>query len=203
MKIKKEEEIKDEVIEREEIKKENIEKEEEEDEAAVHVVLQASFRASLSRFANPSSPPSTTRAAPPKRPPDSNPNPSSSASLPVTVAVARPTTTGTTPGVTVRRQDEGNIDGVPSDSPAVQDQALVLLRRSTRKRKKSTRQSFLDAGDENGEGDDGRGDVRPSKKMKKKIRRGEPARAPEVDLSHLGALPEYLAEDLDGTFLMT
>jgi hypothetical protein len=163
MKIK-QEEIKEEDVETEEIEKEKIKNED----------VESSFRASLSRFSYPPSPPSARR--PPKRPsPGSNPNPPPSASLTVTVAVAQPSPV---------RQDGSNND----DSGAVQAQAL---RRSPRKRKGETRPS-LDTGD-------GAGGTRPSKKMKK-TRRGNP-RAPEVDLSHFGALPEYLAEDLDGTFL--
>ena len=170
MKIKKEE-INDEGIKLDpvEIKKENIKKEED---------VASSCRASLSRFANPSSPPSARTR--PKRPSsDSNPDPSSSVSLTVTVAVGRPTP------VTVRQHESNNEESV-DPSPAVQ-----ARRRSSRKRK--TRPS-LDAGD-GGESDI----IRPLKKMKKR-RQGNP-RVPEEDLSHLGALPEYLAEDLDGTFL--
>jgi hypothetical protein len=176
MKIKKE--IKEENIETEETKTENVKKEED-------ASVVSSFRASLSRFANPSSPPSTR--APPKRPPDSNPNPSSSASLTETVAVARPSPV---------RQDERNNEAGGSvsvdPSPAVQ-----TLRRSPRKRKENAGPS-LDAGDGDGDG----GDIRPSKKMKK-TRRGNPRAPEEEDLSHLGGLPEYLAEGLDGTFLLT
>ena len=173
MKIKEEEGVKEEDsdIETKEIKNEEVE---------------SSFRASISRFSYPSSPPSARRT--PKRPPPgSNPNPPpppSSPSLTVTVAVAPQPT----PAV---RQDEGNND------ESVGSGAVQALRRSPRKRKGETRPR-LDAGD-----GDGGGDTRPSKKMKK-MRRGNP-RAPEVDLSRLprqGALPEYLAEDLDGTFLL-
>jgi hypothetical protein len=174
--------------------KKNMKIEEEEEDIRVETKeiknedVESSFRASISRFSYPlpSSPPSARRT--PKRPsPGSNPNrPISSPSLTVTVAVAQPT-----PAVTVR-PDESNNDG-SVDSGAVQ-----ALRRSPRKRKGETR-PLLDAGD-----GDGGGGTSPSKKMKK-MRRGNPrARAREVDLSHLprqGALPEYLAEDLDGTFL--
>jgi hypothetical protein len=163
MKIRKEE-IKEEDIKTEEIKKDEIKKEED---------VESSFRASLSRFAYPSSPPSAH--PPPKRPSpdsDSNPNPPPSASLTVTVAVAQlPTPV---------RQDHGRNESVDSQA----------LRRSLRKRKGETRQS-LDTGN-------GGGGTRPPSKKK---RRGNP-RAPDVDMSHLGALPEYLAEDLDGTFLL-
>lgn len=167
MKIKKEE-IKEEGIKTEDIKKETIKKED----------VEPSFRASLSHFAYPSSPPS---ARPPKRPSpdsDSNPNPSPSASLTVTVAVAQPAPDG--------RNNDGSV---ASDSQAV----VQALRRSPRKRKGETRQS-LDTG---GGGDTA--STRPSKR----VRRGNPPRAPVVDLSHLGALPEHLAEDLDGTFHFT
>ena len=167
MKIKMEE-INQEVIKTEEIEEEKIEKED----------VESSFRASLSRFSYPSSPPSARRR--PKRPsPDSNPNPPTSASLTVSVAVAQPTPTV--------RQDESNND------ESIGSGAVQALRRSPRKRKGETR-PCLDTGD-----GVGGGGIRPSKKMKK-IRRGNP-RAPEVDLSHFGALPEHLAEDLDGTSL--
>lgn len=172
MKIKKEE-IKEEDIKTEDIKKETIKKED----------VESSFRASLSHFAYPSSPPSARR--PPKRPSpdsDSNPNPPSSASLTVSVAVAQAAQPAP------ERQDGRNNDGsVASDS-----QILVqALRRSPRKRKGETRQSL----------DTGSGGDTTSTRPSKRVRRGNPPRAPEVDLSHLGALPEYLAEDLDGTFL--
>ena len=164
-------------IEEEEIKEEDIESE----EKSKNKDVESSFRASISRFSYPSSPPSARRT--PMRPsPGSNPNPS----LTVTVAVA-PQPTPTT-GV---RQDESD------DDQSVDSGAVQVLRRSPRKRKGETR-PCLDAGD-------GDGGIRPSKKMKK-MRRGNLARAPGVDLSHLprqGALPEYLAEDLDGTFLLT
>ena len=167
MKIKKEEiNIKTEEIEKKEIKEED--------------VLKSSFRASLSRFAYPSSPPSSARR-PPKRPSpdDSNPNPPpSSPSLTVTVAVAQPTP--------VPQGGRNNEDPEPED---VASRTVQVLRRSSRKRKGETRLS-LDTG----------GGTRPSKK---KRRRGNPPRASEGDLSHLGALPEYLAENLDGTFLLT
>jgi hypothetical protein len=167
MKIKKEE-IKEEIVDTEdEIKEERIKNED----------VESSFRASISRFSYPLSPPSPRRS--PKRPsPGSNP----SAPLSATVAVAQPTTP-------VRQGGSNNDESVQVDSGAVQ-----VLRRSPRKRKGETRPR-LDAGDGDGDG----GGTRPSKKMRK-TRRGNP-RAPDVDLSHLGALPEYLAEDLDGTCL--
>jgi hypothetical protein len=163
MKIEKEE-IKEEDIKTEEITKEEIKKED----------VESSFRASLSHFAYPSSPPSARR--PPKRPsPDSIPNPPSSASLTVTVAVAQPTP----------RKNDGSVASEPQAVQPVQ-----ALRRSHRKRKGETRQS-LDTG-----GGGGGTSTRPSKKVRRN------PRAPEAaDLSHLGALPEHLAEDLDGTFL--
>lgn len=158
-------------VKQEEIKEEDVETEEIEKDKIKNEDVESSFRASLSRFSYP--PPSPRR--PPKRPsPGSNPNPPSSASLTVTVAVAQPSP--------VRQDGSNNDESV--DSGAVQ-----ALRRSPRKHKGETRPS-LDAGDGGG--------TRPSKKMKK-TRRKNP-RAPEVDLSHFGALPEYLAEDLDGTF---
>jgi len=185
MKIKKEEGIKTEEIEKEKIKKED-----EED-----VVVESSlFRASL---ANPSSPPSARRT-PPTRPlsPAAKPNPppSASASHTVAVAVARPTTP-------VRNDERsGSVD--PSQAQAVA-QPVQALRRSPRKRKGpgETRTS-LDTGDGDGDGDD----TRPPKKMKKmrRVGRNLNPRAREVDLDNLpnlGALPEHLAEDLDGTFL--
>ena len=169
-------------IKKEEIKEEDINAEEIDEEEIKNEDVESSFRATLSRFSYPLSPPSARR--PPKRPsPGSNPNPPPSASLSVTdltVAVAQPTPV---------RQDEGNNDE-SIDSGAVQ-----ALRRSPRKRKGETR-PILDAGD----GDSG-GGTRPSKKMKKMRRGLGNPRAPEVDLSRFGALPEYLAEDLDGTFL--
>ena len=164
------------------IKKEDIKEEEEEikEEKIKNEDVESSFRASISRFSYPLSPPSARRS--PKRPsPGSNPNPPSSSSLSATVvAVAQPTPV---------RQDGSNND------QSVGSGAVQALRRSPRKRKGETR-PILDAGDEDGGG----GGTRPPKKMRK-TRRGNP-RAPDVDLSHLGALPEYLAEDLDGTFLL-
>jgi hypothetical protein len=160
-------------VKQEEIKEEDVETEDIEQEKIKNEDVESSFRASLSRFSYPPSPPSARR--PPKRPsPGSNPNPPPSASLTATVAVAQPSPV---------RQDGGNND------ESVGSGAVQALRRSPRKRKGESRPS-LDTGDGGG--------TRPSKKMKK-TRRGNP-RAPEVDLSHFGALPEYLAEDLDGTF---
>ena len=185
MKIKKEEDIKEEGIEKEKIKKEEEEEEEKEED-----VLESSFRASLSRFAYPSSPPSSTRRQPPlKRPsPDSNPNndhTSPSVSLTLTVAVAQ---SQSTPPVVTVQHGNNNDESVQT----------LLLRRSPRKRKGGENHQCLDTGGGGG-GDGGGAGTRPSKKMRRGGRR-----APEVDLSHLphlGALPEYLAEDLDGAFL--
>jgi hypothetical protein len=169
--------IKKEEIDEEDIKKEKIKKED----------VESSFRASLSRFSYPPPSPPSPRP-PPKRPSpdsDSNPNPpSSSASLTVTVAVAQPTP--------VRQDNEESV----VDSGAVQ-----VLRRSARKRKGETRPS-LDTDDGDGNGDGG---TRPSEKIRRGPRRGPQRnrRAPDVDLSQFGALPEHVAEDLDGTFLLT
>jgi hypothetical protein len=181
LKVKKEELMKEEdIIKTEEIEKEKIKKEED---------VESSFRAGLSRFAYPSSPPSARRR-PPKRP---APVSDSTASLTVTVAVAQPTP------VTVRQDaSESNNDGPDSvDSGAVQ--AQQALRRSPRnlKRKGDTRTS-LDTGIDGGS----HGGTRPPSKKKRRVN----PRAQDVDLSHLpnlGALPEYLAEDLDGTLLLT
>jgi len=176
MKIKKEEiNIKTEEIEKEKIK----------EEAAEDVVPESSFRASLSRFAYPSSPPSSARRSPKRpSPDDSNPNPPPfSPFLTVTVApVAQPT-----PGVPQGGRD--NEEPGPED---VASRTVQVLRRSPRKRKGETRLSVDTGGDGGG-----------THPPKKKRRRGNPPRASEEDLSHLGALPEYLAEDLDGTFLLT
>jgi hypothetical protein len=177
MKIKKEE-IKEEDVKTEDIEKEKIKEED----------VESSFRASLSHFAYPSSPPSARRP-PPKRPhppdSDSNPNPpSSSASLTVTVAVAQPTP--------VRQNESNNDESVQPPPPRRSPRNLK------RKGETETRTSLDTAG-----GRGGSTGTRPSKK--RAGRRGNP-RAPDVDLSHLanlGALPEYLAEDLDGTLLLT
>lgn len=184
MKVKREELMKEEdIIKTGEIlvEKEKIKKEED-------VLVESSFRANLSRFAYPSSPPSARRR-PPKRP---APVSDSTASLTVTVAVAQPTP------VTVRQDpSESNNDGPDSiDSGAVQAQALWRSPRNL-KRKGETRPSS-DTGIDGGS----HGGTRPPSKKKRRVN----PRAQDVDLSHLpnlGALPEYLAEDLDGTLLLT
>jgi len=161
MKIKREQEV--------------IKKEEEEDDA-----VESSFRAGLSQFAYPSSPPSARR--PPRRPsPDPDPNLPPSASLTVTVAVAHP------PSV----QQDG--DPLTDDSPNAHNgsnngESAQALRRSPRKRSGESRPSLYT-------GDGGGTPSRPSKKIRRRN-----TGAPQDDLSHLGGLPEHVAEDLDGTF---
>ncbi len=144
--------------------------------------VQSSFRANLSRFAFSSSPPSASR--PPKRPsPDPNPNnPPSTAPLAVTVAVAQPRS--------VLKDGDPLADDNARNGSNNRGSGSAL-RQSHRKRKGVTPPML----------DTGRGDGGSANLSKK--RRNRNTRAPEVDLSHLGGLPEYLAVELDGTFLTT